>query len=106
MNTSQANKKAVSSLPFVRADLDWREQASRSATPGKRGSRANTLASCTITLEHRPTCLRVSGDIPEGRYTKSEYRQLKQTLREQLAIEMAVALTKALRLPATRAHRH
>ncbi|MBY0111344.1 MAG: hypothetical protein K2Y21_00875 [Phycisphaerales bacterium] len=84
-------------FPFPLSEFTFAESGSRSGAMGRRKNRAATISSCRVTVFHKPTGLNLSGEIPEGRYTKNEYRRLKAELAGTLAIKLIEPIRKALK---------
>lgn len=64
-----------------------------------RASRAVDRRDLQLTLIHRPTGLEVSGQIPEGRYSRQEMTRLRDALYRELFDELEALVAKRLRIP-------
>jgi hypothetical protein len=63
----------------------------------RRHSRANDLRSTTLTLTHRPTGLVLTGEVPEGHYSRKQMRDLVAKLEQDLLLKLAELVTKKSR---------
>ncbi len=62
-------------------------------------SRALDKTSLDWSLIHEPTGMRVSGEIPEGNYSKKEMKALEEKLLTKLCKELEAKVAKKLRVP-------
>jgi hypothetical protein len=74
-------------------------QTSAGARSVNRASRASCVTSAECFLEHLPTKVRVSGDIPKGHYSRAEMTRLKAELFARLSAELEAEVAKLLRIP-------
>jgi hypothetical protein len=82
------------------ADVDTFETSSRAS--GRRRaalSRALDASAHLVRLTHRPTGVEVSGEIPQGNYSRTEMTQLRQELHARLLAELEQRVARHLRVP-------
>jgi hypothetical protein len=63
-----------------------------------RFSRANQVSSHEMILAHRPTGVRVQGEIKAGNYTRDEMRKLQNKLYQELYVLLESEVAKTLRI--------
>ena len=62
-------------------------------------SRSAATRTATIVIEHLPTALTVEGSIPEGNYTRNQFRNARMNLEKTLIADLTKKVAKRLRLP-------
>ncbi|HEU4558064.1 MAG TPA: hypothetical protein VFS20_09450 [Longimicrobium sp.] len=62
-------------------------------------SRALDVSGCEIRLAHRPTGIEVTGEVPEGHYSRAELTRLRADLRARLFAELEQRVARHLRIP-------
>jgi hypothetical protein len=78
-------------------DVGYLKMSPRSR--GKPGAPITDARSTVLTLTHRPTGLRVTGEVPEGRYTNAQMNARQAALHQALMTELTALVAKKLRLP-------
>ena len=73
--------------------------SSSSTTKSGQFSRRLKRTSARLQLTHIPTGINVTGEVPEGHYSKKEMRKLKEELYERLFVQLEVKVGKHLRAP-------
>lgn len=84
-------------FPFPLSEFTFGESGSRSGVMGRRKNRAATIR---MPFDSHPQADRIqilSGEIPEGRYTKNEDRRLKAELAGTLAFQLIEPIRKSLK---------
>lgn len=66
---------------------------------GKPGAPITDTRSTVLTLTHRPTGLRVTGEVPESRYTNAQMNARQDALHQTLMADLTALVAKKLRLP-------
>ncbi len=74
-------------------------RATMNRRTGAAQSRAVNITTATVTLRHMPTGIEVSGDVPQGHYSRGELRQLQDDLAEQLFKQLETLVARHLRVP-------
>jgi hypothetical protein len=72
---------------------------SSSTTKKGQFSRRLKRTSSRLSLTHIPTGINVTGEVPEGHYSKKEMRQLQSELYEKLFLQLEAKVGKHLRAP-------
>jgi hypothetical protein len=82
------------------SDVDFGTTGTTSGRRSKatRSSRRNTVTSKQIVATHKPTGVRVSGEIPPGTYSRNELQSHVLELRSRLLLELSEAVARELRL--------
>ena len=82
------------------ADVSWFEVATmRGGRSKARQPRSLDRRSLTITGRHLPTGIAVQGAIPEGHYTRTQMRTLKEAEKQRLLQALEAELARAGRHP-------
>jgi len=71
-------------LVFDVADVVESTTSTSSGRRRVRDSRRGDTRSMTVRIEHAPTAIVVEGSLPPGHYSRTEMRQLQQSLRARL----------------------
>jgi hypothetical protein len=66
--------------------------------PGRLLLANSALRAYYYELEHRPTGVKVRGEIPDGHYSRGEMSALKQQLLDRLRGELEIKVASALRI--------
>ena len=65
----------------------------------RRQSRALDLRAQRLTLRHKPTGIEVSGEIPEGHYSRQQMVELRRDLHARLFSALEQLVARHLRIP-------
>lgn len=78
-------------------DLSW---GWHGASSGKRGQFARQLktTSASVFVTHRPTGIRVEGQIPDGHYSKQQMQARREQLARQLVSELEQKVAQQLHI--------
>ena len=81
-------------------EVDWGTASHVSTLRKKltRASRAVDKRGTTVTLRHMPTGLEVSGEIPEGHYSRKQMREAQQKIYLQLFSKLEKKVGNFLRI--------
>lgn len=82
------------------AEVDAFEMSGRSG--GRRRaslSRSLDVSGCEMRLTHRPTGIEVTGEVPEGNYSRAEMTRLRADLRARLFADLEQRVARHRRIP-------
>jgi len=79
------------------ADIDWGGGGSSSGKSGQFERKLKTT-SCDIFLIHRPTGIRVEGEVPPGNYSKNDMREKRENLKQSLFLKLEKEVAKKLKI--------
>jgi hypothetical protein len=93
--------RKVKALGINTADVSYGSSGSTTGRRAKatRSSRASSVTSRQVTLEHRPTGVVVEGSVPSGSYSRVALQRLVAELRAKLLADLDNAVARKLRLP-------
>jgi len=82
------------------SEVNWGETGSTRGT-GRSGKTrfSRPLRSRRMKLTHLPTGIEVEGEVPEGRYSKKELRELRAKVYAELFPLLEAKVAKHLRIP-------
>jgi hypothetical protein len=84
---------------MARTDVrETRVAANSSGRTKAAESRALDVTDVTITLQHVPTGIEVSGSVPPGHYSRSVMKTRREELRKRLFAELEALVGKRLRI--------
>jgi len=86
------------SFQLNRRDVGISGGGGNSGRPKASFSRKLGVSSYYYELEHRPTGVKVRGEIPDGHYSRGEMSALKQQLLDRLWSELGIKVAAALRI--------
>src|SRR5262245_48362760 len=94
-------KTKSSTWQLPETEVDVREYGHTSGHRKKLSvaSRAADHRSWHVTLVHVPTGLEVSGEVPEGNYSRKQMQQARERLFSQLWSQLEFKVARHLRIP-------